>query len=75
MKKLLVSAVVVVSMMAGSVVLANPAIQGKHTGKKKGEAAVNCVYCHDTAKIEKKAGQDKAALQKGASCTGSDCHK
>ncbi len=76
MKKILISAVVVAAMAAGSMALASPAIMGKHAGKKgKADAAVNCAYCHDAAKIEKKAGQDHAKLQAGESCALAGCHK
>ncbi len=65
MKKLLVSAVVVVSMVAGSMALASPAIQKKHPGK-------DCAYCHVTAKVEKKKGLDCKKLQQGPNCA--TCH-
>lgn len=65
MKKILMSAVIVVSMVAGSMALANPAIQKKHPGK-------NCAFCHETGKVEKKKGQDCKKLQQNTPCV--TCH-
>lgn len=65
MKKILISAVIIASMAAGSVALANPAIQKKHPGK-------TCAFCHETVKVEKKKGQDCKKLQQAANCA--TCH-
>jgi uncharacterized GH25 family protein len=75
MKKLLLGIACVI-LFASSQVMANGKINKEHlnmTGKDK--AKINCVYCHTTAKIPKKAGQDKAALYKTPSCAGKGCHK
>lgn len=65
----------VIAAFSVASLMANPEIMKKHAGKSKGGKNVNCIYCHTTAKIEKKAGQNKKALEKKPECLGSGCHK
>lgn len=67
-------AILVGTIFAASVLLANPAIQTKHKGVKKDGKMINCAYCHNTAKIEKKKGADINAINKNAACMGAGCH-
>ncbi len=74
MKKLFM-AIMVVLMTVSVMVLANPKMNKSHVGKKgKGEAKINCVYCHKTAGIAKKKGQDVEAHKKNALCAIGKCH-
>jgi len=75
MKKMIVG-MAVASLFVGSVLLASTDINKKHSGKSGLEGKkVNCMYCHKDAGVEKKGGQDKAALQKGKFCAVDGCHK
>ena len=69
------AALLVIAAFSVANLMANPAIMKKHAGKSKGDKKVNCAYCHNTAKIEKKAGQDVKALEKNPACLGSGCHQ
>jgi hypothetical protein len=62
-------------VFAASALFANPAIQTKHKGLKKDGKMINCAYCHNTGKIEKKKGAaDMNAINKKAACMGAGCH-
>jgi len=75
MKKIL-AAFVLVSMFAGSLLMANVAVNKQHkTLKGKDGAKVNCAYCHTKAKIPKKKGNDINALKKGEYCSQKGCHE
>jgi hypothetical protein len=74
MKKI-VFGLALATFLASSALLATPAFNKAHKGAKGLEGAkVNCVYCHKTAKIEKKKGQDLAKLKKTKYCAMKDCH-
>jgi hypothetical protein len=74
MKKLLV-AILFITMFASAVISANAPLNKTHLKMKgKGDAKINCVYCHNTAAIPKKKGQDKEALYKTPHCAGKGCH-
>ena len=68
-------------LMISTVSFSNTVIFGKHKDKEKDGAKVNCIYCHNTVKIEKKKGQlqdkklngTKLAMLK--TCNGAGCHK
>lgn len=55
-------------------VMANPTIMKQHAGKKKDGKNINCGYCHTGSKIEKKKGQNLAALKQLPGCKGQGCH-
>ncbi|MBN2161031.1 MAG: hypothetical protein JW807_16700 [Spirochaetes bacterium] len=57
-----------------SSVMGNTGIMKKHAGKKKDGKSINCGYCHTGQKIEKKKGQNMAALKQLPGCKGSGCH-
>ena len=69
------TAVLMIVAFSAASIMANPAIMKKHAGKSKDGKVVNCGYCHTAAKIEKKKGQNHAALEKGPTCVGAGCHK
>jgi hypothetical protein len=76
MKKIFV-AIVLGALFACSLGFGNPAINGKHSGKKgKDGASVNCMYCHDAAKgaVPKAKGGDLAKLKAGPFCKIAGCH-
>ncbi len=77
MRKFYIFSAVMALVMAFAVsnVMGNPEIQKKHSGKKKGDKAINCGYCHTANKIEKKKGQNVKALEKAPACLGPGCHK
>jgi len=58
MKKLILGAIMT-TLFASAVVFSNPAMNKAHKGTKagaKGDAKVNCIYCHKKAGLEKKKG-------------------
>jgi len=69
------AALLIIAAFSIANLMANPEIMKKHAGKSKDGKNVNCMYCHNTAKIEKKGGQNKQALMKKPECLGSGCHK
>ncbi len=77
MKKFHIFSAVMALAMAFAVsnIMANPAIQKQHAGKKKDGKNVNCGYCHTANKIEKKKGPNVKALEKKPAWLGPGCHK
>ncbi len=69
------AALLIIAAFTTANLMANPEIQKKHAGKQKDGKNVNCAYCHTGAKIEKKGGQNRAALEKKPQCLGPGCHK
>ncbi len=64
-----------VVLLAGNALFANPTVFKPHKGKKgKDQARINCVYCHNKAKLPKQKAKDLAKLKKGQYCAGKDCH-
>ncbi|MCP4676058.1 MAG: hypothetical protein GY854_11240 [Deltaproteobacteria bacterium] len=85
MKKLILGAILA-TLFASAVVFSNPAMNKAHKGTKagaKGDAKVNCVYCHKTAGLIKKRKahvEDKKArpvvfkFKQVEFCKMSGCH-
>ncbi len=74
MQKIII-ALSLMTLFASGAVLANGKTNKAHlkmTGKDK--AKINCVYCHNTAGIPKKKGQDVEKFYKTAYCMGKGCH-
>lgn len=74
MKKILLS-IVFATMFVTSLISANGKMNKSHLGMKgKDDAKINCVYCHKTAKIAKKKGQDHKQFDSSPFCMGKGCH-
>lgn len=68
-------AITFIAFFIGVFIGANPLMNKSHLKLKgKDGAKINCVYCHTTAKIPKKKGQDLDALYKTPYCAGKGCH-
>ena len=75
MKKILTITVLTI-LFAGNAIMANGTTNKPHRKLKgKADAKINCIYCHKTAGIEKKKGQDLNQLYRTDFCAGSACHK
>ena len=67
---------ITMSVLASSVLIADPKMNKAHKAKVKDGAKVNCTYCHNSpGNIPKKRGQDIKALYKTKTCAGQGCHK
>ena len=75
MTKMLVVALMLLTLFVSATLMATVPIGKKHKGlTHPGGDKVNCAYCHTKHKIEKKKGQDLDALKKKPSCAGEGCH-
>ncbi len=74
MKKRII-AIIFIAFFISAFIGANGLTNKAHLKLKgKDDAKINCVYCHNTAKIPKKKGQDLDALYKTPYCAGKGCH-
>lgn len=74
MKKLLAT-LIFVTLFVASVLSANGKINKSHLAMKgKDDAKINCVYCHQTAKISKKKGHYTGQYDNSPFCSGKGCH-
>ncbi len=74
MKKLFVG-VMLATFCVSLAAFGSPAINKSHKGKVgKGDAKVNCNYCHKAAGIAKEKTGNAKAAQKGPFCATSGCH-
>ncbi len=74
MKKILLT-LIFGTMFAATMLSANGKHNKAHLSMKgKDDAKINCVYCHKTAKIAKKKGQDLKQFDSSPYCSGKGCH-
>jgi hypothetical protein len=67
--------VIFVSIFIATMLSANGKTNKSHLSMKgKDGAKINCVYCHKTAKIPKKKGQDVKKYESSPFCGGKGCH-
>jgi hypothetical protein len=65
------------ALLISSPLLGNMQIQGKHKGATKDGKAINCTFCHTTAKFEKpteKRAPNMNKINSSPFCMGSGCH-
>ena len=63
------------TMFATAILSANGKMNKAHLSMKgKDDVKINCVYCHKTAKIQKKKGQDLTQWDSSPFCAGKGCH-
>jgi hypothetical protein len=74
MKKALIT-LTFATMFITTLLFANGKMNKNHLNMKgKDDAKINCVYCHKTAKIPKKKGQDHTKHDSDPYCMGKGCH-
>jgi hypothetical protein len=74
MKKYFFTALVMTAAITLTV-SADPRLQKKHSGMNKNGKAINCGYCHNQAKIEKKKGAAPIGMvNTNINCTNAGCH-
>lgn len=67
--------IVSVTILASSLLSADPKMNKVHRGMMRDGVKVNCNYCHKTpGNLPKKKGQDINALYKSKTCAGEGCH-
>lgn len=75
MIKNIVLALVLATMLIATVLSANGKLNKTHLGMKgKDDVKISCVYCHQTAKIQKKKGQDLKQFNTFSLCSSKGCH-
>jgi hypothetical protein len=66
---------VLATMLVATVISANVKLSKTHVGMKgKDDLKIGCVYCHQTAKIQKKKGQNIKQFNALSLCAAKGCH-